>query len=74
MGAVSGAEAMKRIAPNYHSGEVALLEAPRPASRPDGVLVRLRQLPSKAKSFQRAANGRRMRAYVWLPEFGARWR
>jgi hypothetical protein len=34
----------------------------------------LRQLPSKAKSFQRAANGRRMRAYVWLPEFGARWR
>jgi hypothetical protein len=44
--------------------KVALLEAPLPASRSDGVLVRLRQLPSKAKSFQRAANGHRMRAYV----------
>jgi hypothetical protein len=44
--------------------KVALLEAPLPASRSDGVLVRLRQLPSKAKSFQWAANGHQMRAYV----------
>jgi hypothetical protein len=65
---------MKQIAPNYHSGEIALLEAPLPVSWSDGVLVRLRELPSKAKSLERAADGIRMRAYVWLPDFGARWR
>src|SRR4030095_8430188 len=33
---------MKQIAQNYRSGELALLDVPRPAPRPGGVLVRTR--------------------------------
>ena len=40
LGALSGQRAMKQIAQNYKSGEIALLEVPLPACRSGGVLVR----------------------------------